>query len=96
MRQQGLQPNVITYNSLISACGKSGKAERALQFFAKMQQQGLRPNVITYNAVIIASPRLSSIFFYYWNGSKEPGISRYIPDIYVVFPAALASILSSA
>ena len=54
MRQQGLQPNVITYNSVISACEKGGKAESALQLFYEMRQQGLQPNVIFYTAVISA------------------------------------------
>ena len=54
MQQQGLQSDVITYNSVISACGKGRKAERASQLFYEMRQQGLQPNVITYNSVVYA------------------------------------------
>ena len=52
MQQQGLQPNVITYSAVVSACGKCEIPERALQLFDEMQQQGLEPNVIIYTAVI--------------------------------------------
>ena len=37
MWQQGLQPNVITYNAGISACENGGMAERASRHFDKMQ-----------------------------------------------------------
>ena len=52
MKQQGLLPNVITYNALISACEKGKQPERALELFEAMQQRGVVPNVITYSALI--------------------------------------------
>ena len=52
MQQQGLEPNVITYIAVSSACGKCRMPERALRLFDEMQQQRLEPNVITYTAVI--------------------------------------------
>ena len=55
MRLQELQPNVVTYNALISACTKGRITERALQlFFFVLQLLGLQPNVITYNTFICA------------------------------------------
>ena len=36
MWQQGLQPNVITYNAGISACENGGMAEWASQHFDKL------------------------------------------------------------
>ena len=54
MRQHGLVPNVITYNALISACGKGQEPERAMKLFERMQRQGGVPVVITYNALISA------------------------------------------
>ena len=54
MRQQELQPSVITYSAVISTCGKCGMPERAFQLLDVMQQQGLEPNVITYTPVIWA------------------------------------------
>ena len=43
LRQDGLQPNVITYSALISACGEGSVPERALQLFAEMRQQTSSP-----------------------------------------------------
>ncbi len=54
MQRQGLVPDVITYNALISACEKGKQPERALELFEATQRQGLVPNVITYNALISA------------------------------------------
>ena len=51
MQLQGLQPNVITYSAVVSACGKCRMPLRALQLFDEMQQQGFEPNLITYIAV---------------------------------------------
>ena len=54
MQRQGVVPDVITYNAVISACEKGKQAERALEVFKAMQWQCVVPNVITYNAVISA------------------------------------------
>ena len=49
--QQGLVPNEITYNALISACEKGKQPEQALKVFEALMQQGVVPNEITYNAL---------------------------------------------
>ena len=60
MQQKGLPPEALIsacdrdYTALISACGKSGKVEKACGLFAEMQQRGLVPCVDTYNALISA------------------------------------------
>ena len=38
MQQQGLEPNLITYIAVSSACGKCRMPERALQFFDVLRQ----------------------------------------------------------
>merc|ERR1712146_544288 len=50
----GERPDTITYSSLITACGKGGKTEKALDLFNEMQQAGERPNTITYSSLITA------------------------------------------
>src|SRR5207245_9605582 len=40
MQEAGVAPDVITYNALISACGKSGQVERALGVFKEMRDAG--------------------------------------------------------
>ena len=52
MQSQWLAPNVITYNSLNSACAKGERTEQASQLSESMESQRLAPNVVTYNALI--------------------------------------------
>ncbi|KAK3249083.1 hypothetical protein CYMTET_41480 [Cymbomonas tetramitiformis] len=54
MKRAGVEPNVITYSSLISACEKGGQWEKALEVFAGMKKAGVEPNVITYSSLISA------------------------------------------
>ena len=54
MKQRGLEPNVITYSALISACEKGQKPEDAIELFKAMKWEGVVPDVITYNALISA------------------------------------------
>ncbi len=50
----GVNPDVITYSSAISACEKGGQWQRALDLLARCESAGIKPNVITYNSAISA------------------------------------------
>ena len=55
MQRQGIVPDVITYNALVSACEKGKQPERAFKVFHAMQRQGVVLDVIdaiTYNTLI--------------------------------------------
>ena len=60
MKRLGVQPNTVSYNSLISACERCGEWERACEVLKQMkliaQRPGanVRPNSITYNTVLSA------------------------------------------
>ena len=54
MRDQGLLPDVVTYNALISACEKGTLSPGALQLSETILHQGLLPDGLTYNALISA------------------------------------------
>jgi len=54
MQECGLEPNTITYNAAISACGQGGQWERALPLLEGMKERGLEPDIITYSAAISA------------------------------------------
>ena len=54
MRQQGLQPDVVTYGALITALAKADQPAQALVGLRAMRQQGLQPDVVTYSALINA------------------------------------------
>ena len=47
MQREGVVPDLITYNALISACEKSKQLEQALKIFENMQKKGVIPNLIT-------------------------------------------------
>merc|ERR1712012_1112752 len=50
----GVAPDVVSYNSVINACAKAGKADRAERWLAKAIEGGVAPNVVSYTAVIDA------------------------------------------
>ncbi|CAK0868927.1 unnamed protein product [Prorocentrum cordatum] len=50
-------PNVITYNSLISACEKGNNLAKATELFDMLQRDNCEPTVITYNAMMSACAR---------------------------------------
>lgn len=59
MRSKGLAPDVFTYSTAITACGKAGQWERALMLLGEMEtgQEKLAPDVISINAAIAACGR---------------------------------------
>ena len=48
------KPDVVTYNSVITACEKSGQWEAAEQVLKEMKAVGVQPDVITHSALISA------------------------------------------
>ena len=54
MLHQGLLPNVITYNALVSACEKGTLPYKTRVLCEALLHQGLLPVVITYSAFISA------------------------------------------
>lgn len=60
MRWAGVQPNTVSYNSLLSACERCGQAERALEVFSMMEKEAgptfgyTGSSLVTYNTLISA------------------------------------------
>ncbi|KAL2641609.1 hypothetical protein R1flu_009196 [Riccia fluitans] len=55
MQTEGCEPNIVTYNTLIHACVKSGVGlDKAVELFKELQRKGLKPDEITYNCMINA------------------------------------------
>ncbi|TKY52395.1 Pentatricopeptide repeat-containing protein mitochondrial [Spatholobus suberectus] len=46
--------NVITYNTMISACGAHGLGEKGLAFYEQMKEAGIRPNKVTFVSLLSA------------------------------------------
>ncbi|KAK7269537.1 hypothetical protein RIF29_22268 [Crotalaria pallida] len=51
---QMMVKNVITFNTMISACGTHGLAEKGLAFYEQMRVAGVRPNNVTFIALLSA------------------------------------------
>ncbi|KAK4387473.1 hypothetical protein Sango_2353900 [Sesamum angolense] len=52
MINQGLRPDVVTYNNLISGLCKMQRIQEAYNLFEKLESEGVRPDTITYNILI--------------------------------------------
>ena len=52
MNLQGVVPDVITYDALISACEKGEQPERALKNFEDITQRGLELDVLLVDCTI--------------------------------------------
>jgi pentatricopeptide repeat protein len=51
---QGIQPEVRTYNTIITACNKGGRPEQGLAIYERMVRAGVAPTATTYTALISA------------------------------------------
>ncbi|TVU12202.1 hypothetical protein EJB05_45835, partial [Eragrostis curvula] len=63
MRERGIEPDLVSFNTLINAMAKSGcsAAGVALDLLAQVREAGLRPDVITYNTLISACSQSSNL-----------------------------------
>ncbi|KAL4185067.1 hypothetical protein AMTRI_Chr10g228780 [Amborella trichopoda] len=52
MYHNGLNPDVVTYNTLVNVLCKRNKVEEALALHKEMGKRGCQPDVVTYNTVI--------------------------------------------
>jgi len=53
----GVRPNVVSWTSVVSACGVAGRADVAAEVVARMRRAGCAPNVVTLTALIHAHGR---------------------------------------
>uniref|UniRef100_A0A0E0DYB7 Pentatricopeptide repeat-containing protein-mitochondrial domain-containing protein n=1 Tax=Oryza meridionalis TaxID=40149 RepID=A0A0E0DYB7_9ORYZ len=63
MRDQDIEPDLVSFNTLINARAKSGclAAGVALELLHEVRQAGLRPDAITYNTLISACSQGSNL-----------------------------------
>merc|ERR1719160_2305733 len=50
MIKNGVEPNIITFNAVISACAKDGQGALAERWLEKMHRAGVMPNSFSYNS----------------------------------------------
>ncbi|CAB4433401.1 unnamed protein product [Rhizophagus irregularis] len=61
MIKSGIEPNVSTYNALLSLFTEKGGKKGACLLFREMQRFGLSPDVYTYTSLINAYVKASDI-----------------------------------
>lgn len=62
MREDGIQPNIHSFSSLIHACAHTGHPDDALQYYQLMQtQHSITPTLIIHNCVVDALSRANRI-----------------------------------
>ena len=52
MLNQGLTPDIVTYNTLINGLCKMGWTHAALNLLEKLPNENVHPDIITYNILI--------------------------------------------
>ncbi|KAI5064166.1 hypothetical protein GOP47_0020836 [Adiantum capillus-veneris] len=52
MKCKGLQPNIETWNAVISGCAQNGYRQEAVRVLQQMQDVGIKPNNVTWNGMI--------------------------------------------
>ena len=83
MRAKSVDANVITYNSVLSACDRAGRADDALEIFEVMRQEGVTPDKHSYAAVIEGLPyvgrstRRRDATLHAGRGSQDPDPALY-------------------
>lgn len=75
--KNGVQKNVVTYNTVIAALSKANMSERALEIFNRMMRAGIKANKYTYTSLIKSCSNSLDMQELLYE-MKEKGIS---PDI---------------
>ena len=52
MTKKGIEPNVVTFNSLIAAMCKCGQSDNATRLLESMISSGISPDIITYTVLL--------------------------------------------
>ncbi len=84
---QGTKPEVRTYNTILSACNRSGQPEHALRVYERMLADGAQPTATTYTALISAYGKTGKVRARAIIPSvspcpslpRPPGVSRIVP-----------------
>ncbi|WOK96374.1 pentatricopeptide repeat-containing protein [Canna indica] len=63
MRERGLEPDLVSFNTLINAKAKARSLSpgSALELLREVRRSGLRPDTITYNTLISACSNISNL-----------------------------------
>ena len=77
-----VDPNEITYNTVIDICVKAGVMPLAIHFFDEMQELNLRPDAFTYST-LLKGFRMNDFKIQDWS-SNNPAIRQVYPDLEII------------
>lgn len=81
-----MQPDLISYNSVLHACAQKGDMKRAKQWLTKMLRKGIVPTSMTYNILIDTCVKASDI------EAAESWLACMSKDTWVTLPGILSSL----
>ena len=61
MQANGIQPNAITYSTILSIWVKAGKLDRAAKLFEKLQESGTEIDPVLYQTMVVAYERAGRV-----------------------------------
>ena len=48
MKDRGIEPDAVSYNSLINACAQGGQVDEAVKWLQVMQDHGIELDIMSY------------------------------------------------
>jgi pentatricopeptide repeat protein len=57
MQANGVQPNAITYSTILSIWVKAGKLDRAVKLFEKLREAGTEIDPVLYQTMVVGYER---------------------------------------
>ena len=61
MMDNGVEPNVVAFSTLIKACAQSGNVEAAEKWLRTMMDSGVEPDVVSFSTVINACAQAGNV-----------------------------------
>jgi pentatricopeptide repeat protein len=85
MRAEGVQATIVTYNALIHACARAGRADRAFEVLDVMRRERITPDIVTLCSLVDACGRAGMLEQAFATirelplefGSLEPNLPTY-------------------
>lgn len=84
MQADGISPDRVTFNTVLSACRNGGQFERAIDIFESLPKLGICPNRVTCNTMITVYSRIGhfeKVTALFEEMLAAPGGSQQRPDL---------------
>jgi len=61
MKHGGIQPDIVTYNTLLGACANRGLGDEAAMVFSTTNEGGVMPDITTYSYLVQTFGKLNRL-----------------------------------